>query len=313
MGPGPNIITLNVGGNKFCTSRNTLEREPGSMLGRMFSGEFANNTDSKGRVFVDRDPKHFGLILNYLRDGTCVLPADSQGLQEILQEADFYQLEGLKAFVGADARWRPHSAQLLQHCITSQLQANAQLKAVVALLLQCAFGRAIYDLSGRTPPRQGRVTVALRESAFNPLSPQQHLQNRDETLYVGFEQRISFQGCMHTEEFEGKHETNFIHDDAPSYDPAVYSGTYPARFHIKTTQVYEHHCLHQLPASAQRLRAAAMYIANQEDAVRWGLEICGFKGVALEFAQRPFSREEISFQGPSPMMCHMHCHIRFSL
>lgn len=26
MGPCGNIITLNVGGNKFCTSRNTLER-----------------------------------------------------------------------------------------------------------------------------------------------------------------------------------------------------------------------------------------------------------------------------------------------
>ena len=32
------------------------------------------------------------------------------------------QLEGLKTFVGADARWRPHSAQLLKHCIASQLQ-----------------------------------------------------------------------------------------------------------------------------------------------------------------------------------------------
>lgn len=42
---------------------------------------------------------------------------------------------------------------------------------------------------------------------------------------------------MHTEEFEAKHETNFIHDGAPSYDPAVYRGTFPARFHIKTMQV----------------------------------------------------------------------------
>lgn len=46
----------------------------------------------QGRVFVDRDPKHFGLILNFLRDGHCVLPTDSQGLQEVLQEADFYQV-----------------------------------------------------------------------------------------------------------------------------------------------------------------------------------------------------------------------------
>lgn len=46
----------------------------------------------QGRIFIDRDPTHFGLILNYLRDGVCILPADSQGLQEVLQEAEFYQV-----------------------------------------------------------------------------------------------------------------------------------------------------------------------------------------------------------------------------
>ena len=25
---------------------------------------------TQGNVFIDRDPKHFGLIINYLRDGT---------------------------------------------------------------------------------------------------------------------------------------------------------------------------------------------------------------------------------------------------
>lgn len=72
------------------------------------------------------------------------------------------------------------------------MQASVQLKTVVALLLECAYGRAIYSMAGRTPPRHARVEVELRESAFNPLSPNQHLQSRDETLFVAFQQRIAF-------------------------------------------------------------------------------------------------------------------------
>ncbi len=46
----------------------------------------------QGRVFVDRDPKHFRLILNFLRDGTAALPSDPIELQEIKQEAEFFQV-----------------------------------------------------------------------------------------------------------------------------------------------------------------------------------------------------------------------------
>lgn len=46
----------------------------------------------QGRVFLDRDPKHFRLILNYLRDGEVCLPSCPLELQEILQEALFYQV-----------------------------------------------------------------------------------------------------------------------------------------------------------------------------------------------------------------------------
>lgn len=53
---------------------------------------------SQGRVFLDRDPKHFRLILNYLRDGEVCLPACPLELQEILQEALFYQVCGLVAY-----------------------------------------------------------------------------------------------------------------------------------------------------------------------------------------------------------------------
>lgn len=34
------------------------------------------------------------------------------------------QLEGLKAYVGHNVRWQPHTAQLLKHCIERQIQVR---------------------------------------------------------------------------------------------------------------------------------------------------------------------------------------------
>jgi hypothetical protein len=46
----------------------------------------------QGHAFIDRDPKHFGLILNFLRDGLAVLPRDEQALREIMVEAAYYKV-----------------------------------------------------------------------------------------------------------------------------------------------------------------------------------------------------------------------------
>lgn len=42
--------------------------------------------------FVDRDPTHFQRVLNYLRDGSCVLPANVGERKELLVEAQNYQV-----------------------------------------------------------------------------------------------------------------------------------------------------------------------------------------------------------------------------
>jgi len=46
----------------------------------------------QGRVFIDRDPKHFRIILNYLRDSACVVPTEGTEIAELLKEIDFYQV-----------------------------------------------------------------------------------------------------------------------------------------------------------------------------------------------------------------------------
>jgi len=65
------------------------------MLQAMFSGRMEVLTDSEGWILIDRCGKHFGTILNYLRDGTVPLPVNTTDIEEILAEAKFYCISGL--------------------------------------------------------------------------------------------------------------------------------------------------------------------------------------------------------------------------
>jgi BTB/POZ domain-containing adapter for CUL3-mediated RhoA degradation protein len=48
-----------------------------------------------GWILIDRCGKHFGKILNYLRNGSVVLPDSSKEVSELLVEAKYYLIEGL--------------------------------------------------------------------------------------------------------------------------------------------------------------------------------------------------------------------------
>jgi hypothetical protein len=89
-------VKLSIGGQLFTTSIQTLLKER-SMLSAMFSGQFNLEPDEDGSYFIDRDPKHFATILNYLRTGMLILKEDqsSAELKEFRLEAEFYQVEGL--------------------------------------------------------------------------------------------------------------------------------------------------------------------------------------------------------------------------
>ena len=61
------IIELNIGGSTLYTlSRQLLRSVPGSLLDKLFS-DTKEPTRIDGRVFLDRDPKIFKLIIRYLR------------------------------------------------------------------------------------------------------------------------------------------------------------------------------------------------------------------------------------------------------
>ena len=55
-------VNLNVGGQHFTTSLQTLTKDPNSMLAAMFSGKFEMKPCKDGSFFIDRDGTHFRFI-----------------------------------------------------------------------------------------------------------------------------------------------------------------------------------------------------------------------------------------------------------
>ncbi len=72
------IIHLNVGGEKFTTTRSTLCQVEDSLLATMFSGRWERGVkrDRDGAVFFDFNPQYFGYILEYLRTKKIATPED---------------------------------------------------------------------------------------------------------------------------------------------------------------------------------------------------------------------------------------------
>lgn len=85
------IVRLNVGGVVFQTTRNTLLFDAESRFSGMFSND--QTFDDVADVFIDRDGTHFRYILNYLRTGFITLPRDITAIQELLIEAEYYELK----------------------------------------------------------------------------------------------------------------------------------------------------------------------------------------------------------------------------
>lgn len=89
-------VKLNVGGSLHYTTIGTLTKHD-NMLRAMFSGRMEVLTDSDGWILIDRSGKHFGSILNFLRDGTVPLPDTRRELKELLAEAKYYCMEELSS------------------------------------------------------------------------------------------------------------------------------------------------------------------------------------------------------------------------
>merc|ERR1719423_359033 len=94
-GSSSHYVKLNVGGCLYHTTIGTLTKQD-SMLRAMFSGRMEVLTDAEGWILIDRCGKHFGTILNFLRDGVQIaLPETQRELKELAAEARYYCLTEL--------------------------------------------------------------------------------------------------------------------------------------------------------------------------------------------------------------------------
>jgi hypothetical protein len=84
------IILLNVGGQKFTSTRSTLCQVEGSLLATMFSGRWEDSVkrDQDGAVFFDVNPQYFGYILDYLRAKKIATPENPAPLPEVPQNQE---------------------------------------------------------------------------------------------------------------------------------------------------------------------------------------------------------------------------------
>ena len=91
-------IKLNVGGKKFYTTRTTLMSEQDSMIARMFSEENKNVLApcqmEEDAYLIDRSPKYFEPLLDYLRTGRVILDANINP-EGVLEEAKYFGIQSL--------------------------------------------------------------------------------------------------------------------------------------------------------------------------------------------------------------------------
>uniref|UniRef100_A0A3P9MAA7 BTB/POZ domain-containing adapter for CUL3-mediated RhoA degradation protein 1 n=1 Tax=Oryzias latipes TaxID=8090 RepID=A0A3P9MAA7_ORYLA len=112
---GSKYVKLNVGGTLHYTTVQTLSKED-SLLRRICNGETEATIDPEGWVVLDRCGRHFGVVLNFLRDGSVPLPDECRELDEVLKEAQYYQIQGL-----------------VQHCLSAMQKKKDILESVCGI------------------------------------------------------------------------------------------------------------------------------------------------------------------------------------
>ncbi|PRW57790.1 BTB POZ domain-containing adapter for CUL3-mediated degradation 3 isoform B [Chlorella sorokiniana] len=187
-GASGKFVQLNVGGTVFNTTLATLEGGS-SMLSKMFSGQMEPGLrDEQGRVYIDRDPKHFSVILKCLRCGDApdaaakLLPAGRAEQRELLLEAQYYGCEGLVAALeAAEQQWAYREL-----CDEKRQEALANIDTNRASVLKYAYGKkaeaeealqqARAELQARLQQSQQLAATARGAAPAQPAAQEEHVR-----------------------------------------------------------------------------------------------------------------------------------------
>ncbi|KAI9017665.1 BTB/POZ protein [Gaertneriomyces semiglobifer] len=84
------LVTFNVGGRLFTTTRANINGHPNSMLANLIA--HTADGDSQQEIFIDRDPDTFAVILRYLRTGVVDITKDPVAPAVLAADGAFYLL-----------------------------------------------------------------------------------------------------------------------------------------------------------------------------------------------------------------------------
>lgn len=138
QGQAARVVRLDVGGRHFTTSLATLTSEADSKLAAMFDhhDELEPQGTNDGRVFIDRDPVTFALILDWLRTSDLPTGLSADLERRLRRDAAHYGLARLVAAlqksdddVGGDAR-RYEKITVEQLWQLTNEKSNVQLAGV---------------------------------------------------------------------------------------------------------------------------------------------------------------------------------------
>ena len=86
------VECLDVGGQRFHARSGVLSGHAEQYLSALVSGNFAAAREADDSLFIDRDPQHFALILQHLREGTTSVPHGAAARGQLRREAQYYGL-----------------------------------------------------------------------------------------------------------------------------------------------------------------------------------------------------------------------------
>jgi hypothetical protein len=108
------IVVLDVGGVLFRAKKSTLASQEGYFT-KLISSEWSEGSEGgeDEPIFIDRDPQCFPSILSFLRSGKIYLTEDvsSVYLQQLLDESEYYMLDGLIECIKVELKRREKKLQ----------------------------------------------------------------------------------------------------------------------------------------------------------------------------------------------------------
>ena len=140
-------ILLDVGGHILKTNQGTLLKDPNSMLAAVFSQRFNLEKQQNGSYFIDRDGTHFRHVLNFLRVGSLERSVIEEIGDELLKEAEFYNIKGLSEMI------------LKQTTVELRIEDKNFLTTAHTVKRDCGFAKRLFGDDSNNVRKDGAYVI----------------------------------------------------------------------------------------------------------------------------------------------------------